>query len=290
MKCGISLLVYGCDGVFSAFHSVFGEKPRGRCVVLYYHAVSSEERGLFARQLDVLQRRSKCFSLGEPVQAAPGLNTAITFDDGFRNFLTEALPELQRRGIPSTMFVIAEGFGRDFGAAGKPEPMMSRDELMSLPQNLVTLGSHTMTHPMLTRVDRIAAQHEIVESKRMLEQSLDRTISLFSFPFGDFDDHVVQLAREAGYERVFTTSPALAFRNAEEFAVGRVRVDPHDWPLEFQLKLSGAYRWLPAVIAFKRRFLGATRPGGTTTSVATRPVSMIRDRVPLQQQNPSSSR
>jgi hypothetical protein len=60
------------------------------------------------------------------------------------------------------------------------------------------------------------------------------------------------LCREAGYERIFTTLPVFAFAEPGEFVVGRVRVDPTDWPLEFRLKLAGAYRWLPAAFAFKR--------------------------------------
>jgi hypothetical protein len=49
--------------------------------------------------------------------------------------------------------------------------------------------------------------------------------------------------------------PVLAFLEPKEFVTGRVGVSPTDWPMEFRLKLAGAYRWLPYAFAWKRRIL-----------------------------------
>jgi peptidoglycan/xylan/chitin deacetylase (PgdA/CDA1 family) len=110
-----------------------------------------------------------------------------------------------------------------------------------------------VTHPLLTQVEESEARGEIQDSRTKLEAMLDRGVTQFSFPFGGFNEKLLQICREAGYERVYTTLPAFAFERGDEFVVGRVRVDPTDWPLEFRLKLAGAYRWLPAIFSWKRK-------------------------------------
>jgi hypothetical protein len=82
---------------------------------------------------------------------------------------------------------------------------------------------------------------------------LNIDVSLFSFPYGSFNSTLVQLCRDAGYARVFTTLPFLAFGKLEEFVSGRVTVEPTDWPIEFRLKILGSYRWLPLAITLKRQ-------------------------------------
>jgi peptidoglycan/xylan/chitin deacetylase (PgdA/CDA1 family) len=187
---------------------------------------------------------------------APGTRyVGITFDDGFENLISVALPELQRRNIPSTVFIILDALGNEFGTPELLEKVMSADQLRSIPQDLVTLGSHTLTHPFLPSLRAEEALEELVESRLQLEKILNRSVTLFSFPFGGFTGELVQLSRQAGYARVFTTLPRLAFTGGEQFAVGRIRADTTDWPLEFRLKIAGAYHWLPWAFAFKRTFL-----------------------------------
>ena len=214
--------------------------------------------------------------------AAGARYVGITFDDGFENFISVAFPELQRRNIPSTVFIILDALGNEFGTPELLEKVMSADQLRCIPQDIVTLGSHTLTHPFLPSLRREEAVKELLESRLQLENILNRSVTLFSFPFGGFTDELIQLSREAGYARVFTTLPRLAFNNAEEFAVGRIRADTTDWPLEFRLKIAGAYRWLPWAFAVKRRLLnnklvvlarGASRESKTSQQI---PSCLIR--------------
>jgi peptidoglycan/xylan/chitin deacetylase (PgdA/CDA1 family) len=243
--------------VFSAIQDflmrLFGGTPRGSCVVLYYHSIPADQRRQFSAQMDVLLRCAAPIQLTDNVELRAGAHqAAVTFDDGFENFYENALPELVSRRIPAVMFVIAEASGKGFGPMGHSEKVMSLDQLRSLPEDLVTIGSHTLTHPMLPAISEAEALREIGESRTKLKQMLNHDIQLFSFPFGGFNERLVEVCKDAGYSRVFTTLPNFAFADANEFAVGRVRVDPTDWPLEFRLKLAGAYRWLPVAFRLKR--------------------------------------
>jgi peptidoglycan/xylan/chitin deacetylase (PgdA/CDA1 family) len=137
--------------------------------------------------------------------------------------------------------------------------VMSAEQLRSLPQDLITVGSHTVTHPFLPAISKETARREIHESRSQLSALLQRDVRLFSFPFGGFTRQLLHLCREAGYRHVFTTLPCFALADPTEFVVGRVRVDPTDWPLEFFLKLAGAYHWLPGAFKLKRRLLRISR-------------------------------
>ena len=82
---------------------------------------------------------------------------------------------------------------------------------------------------------------------------LGREFDLFAFPYGGFNQDLIKICREAGYKRIFTTLPYPAELGPGEFVSGRVSVEPTDWPIEFSLKLDGAYRWLPIAFAAKRK-------------------------------------
>jgi peptidoglycan/xylan/chitin deacetylase (PgdA/CDA1 family) len=133
---------------------------------------------------------------------------------------------------------------------------MSAEELRTLSKSdLVTIGSHTVSHPMLPALNASGARAELRDYKSQLETLLDREVGMFCFPYGGFTAELIERCRDAGYKRVFTALPKRAFETPHEFACGRVRVDPTDWPLEFSLKIAGAYRWLPLALVIKRTLL-----------------------------------
>lgn len=188
-----------------------------------------------------------------------GRYVAVTFDDGFRTVVENAVPELAKRGIPSTIFIISDFLGRTpswadkYSYGGKPDRIVTFEELINTPSELVVIGSHTVTHPKLTTLSLPDALKELRESRIKLEKLLGRKIDLFSFPYGAFNEQLVRLCHDAGYSRVFTTLPTLAFLNPKEYVTGRVSVEPSDWDIELFLKLFGAYRWLPYAFSSKRR-------------------------------------
>jgi peptidoglycan/xylan/chitin deacetylase (PgdA/CDA1 family) len=257
VKLGISLGVYAVSTVDRFLNRVIGRAARSSCVVVYYHSVDAAQRPRFAKQMDQLLSYAKPIAANEATRLQPGTrHVAVTFDDGFKNFYECALPELVKRGIPAAMFVITDVIGKTFGPEGYALEVMSLEQIRALPESLVTIGSHTLTHPLLPSINLDQAKREIALSRAKLEEQLHRRIALFSFPYGGFNQQLVEICREAGYQRVFSTLPYFAFKEPSEFVTGRVRVDPTDWPLEFRLKLGGAYRWLPWAFELKRKIFG----------------------------------
>jgi len=257
VKLGISLGVYAVSVLDRFLNRVIGRAARSSCVVVYYHSVDAVQRARFAKQMDQLLSYAKPIAANEATTLQPGTHhVAVTFDDGFKNFYECALPELVKRGIPATMFVITDVIGKTFGPDGYAEEVMSLEQIRALPESLVTIGSHTLTHPLLPSINLDQAKREIALSRAKLEEQLHRRIVLFSFPYGGFNQKLVEMCHEAGYQRIFSTLPHFAFREPHEFVTGRVPVDPTDWPLEFRLKLAGAYRWSPWAFELKRKIFG----------------------------------
>lgn len=242
-----------------------GGKRTATCVILYYHVVPEGQRTLFVRQMDRLQRLCKPVSLEQLDQLENGFrHVAVTFDDGFCSVIQNAIPELEARHIPTTIFVPSGWLGKSPSWIDVEEDLKAQEVVLDVRQlsqlnrhPLVAIGSHCITHPDLCRLAEPEAREEIFGSKSQLEKLLQKEVCLFSFPFGAYADRHVAWAREAGYHRVFTTSPELFKRHdGQPYVVGRVKADPTDWFLEFQLKILGAYRWLPMASWCKHRLKG----------------------------------
>jgi peptidoglycan/xylan/chitin deacetylase (PgdA/CDA1 family) len=209
--------------------------------------------------MDLLLRWAQAVPASFSGRLLPGRRyAAVTFDDGFLSVVENALAELEKRGIPSTVFITLELLGKvpawadEYCGGGEPKRIVTLEELVKMPSGLVVIGSHTMTHPKLTALSTEEAARELVESRQKLEEWLGREVELFSFPYGVFNASLIELCRKAGYKRVFTTQPTLAFARAGEYVTGRVPAEASDWDIEFLLKLFGAYRWLPYAFSLKR--------------------------------------
>jgi peptidoglycan/xylan/chitin deacetylase (PgdA/CDA1 family) len=237
-----------------------GRPNPGSCIILYYHAIASGQREQFARQLDIALRWSNPTVAGRREFLQPGKNYfAITFDDALECVRENALPELHCRGIHSTIFVVTKSLDKvpiwmtNAFATSTKYKVMSKEGLRGSLSDLVAIGSHSLTHPRLCNVGEAEARRQICESRIDLETLLQTPVTLFSFPYGAFDDETVRFCRDAGYHRVFTTLPKPALSDPSEFVCGRVIAEPTDWSLEFFLKIQGAYSWLPRAFALKRK-------------------------------------
>jgi peptidoglycan/xylan/chitin deacetylase (PgdA/CDA1 family) len=263
LKFLLSLGFYTFSESWRALLRLSGKSAPPSAVVIYYHHVLKEQRASFARQLDQVARRTTPLrgDFQEPLM--PNRRYSIvTVDDGWKSFADCAVPELQQRNIPVAMFAISGRLGSSVDGIGF-DRLVTPDELRALDRGSVMIGSHTATHAVMTSLSASDAARELRESRAQLAEILGHDVTMFCFPYGAYNDDLIPLCREAGYRRVFTCLPALA--NAAQFVHGRVRVDPTDWPLEFHLKLMGAYRWLPMAIAFKRRLLATIRGGSRST-------------------------
>lgn len=176
--------------------------------ILTYHSVDpsgspiSIEARDFRRQVDWLASgRVQVVSLDRLLSLPrETLAVALTFDDGFANFVTEAAPLLRDRGLPATLFVVTGHIGRDNrwrdrGDAGIPVfPLLDWDALGRLREAGVTLGAHTRTHPWLTRLDGPMLEAELAGAAAEMERRLGERPETLAYPYGDVDNRVARAA------------------------------------------------------------------------------------------------
>lgn len=175
------------------------------------------------RLLDWLRTRFR-FLEPEEFLAARTPGVLLTFDDGFANLATTALPLLEDYRAPSVFFVTTQhvkspqdwlAFVRrqiaDHEASPQVMPVlhqlfdgMSEDQLRRCASSRwVTIGSHTSTHPMLTACSDEELERELTDSKRWIEGVIGDSVDLLAYPTGDYDARVAKAAQSAGYRAAF---------------------------------------------------------------------------------------
>lgn len=231
---------------------------RPKLTILYYHAVTADRADAFDAQMAYLRRTANIVApdySGELSSDRP--TVAVTFDDAFRSVRENALPALERHGVPATIFVPTGWLGRPPGWAmetsgDQAEIVMSAEEIAALPRDLISIGSHTVAHPRLTTLSDQEVTKQFVESRALLENLLGTTVDTLAFPYGDHDDRVVERARGAGYRFVYTVAPQAVREGDTSISRGRTSADPADPPSLFALKSRGAFDWMPLASRAKR--------------------------------------
>jgi peptidoglycan/xylan/chitin deacetylase (PgdA/CDA1 family) len=232
--------------------------------VLFYHSIRREDLDSFQTQVGQLLELAQPLLLDFPGSAADLPKVTVTFDDAYENVVVNALPVLKYHHVPCIIFVPTGCLGQlplwitDDNNINREEKLISEDVIRAFDQALVGVGSHSVSHPHFAWIDDESVRSELVNSKIHLERLCNCRIELLSLPYGSYTQETLQIARRAGYRKVFLNVPVTPGDSEGGFLVGRVAVSPSDWLIEFRLKVLGAYSWLAPAIAIKRRLRALT--------------------------------
>jgi peptidoglycan/xylan/chitin deacetylase (PgdA/CDA1 family) len=222
----------------------------GRPPVLMYHAVGETQRDpfdlyvtprRFAAQMAALSalglRGVALAELGDALARgrAAGL-VGITFDDGYRDVLTHALPALRRHGFGATFYAVSGLLGGENVWDPPPRrPLLSAAELLQLRDQGYEIGSHTVTHARLAGLAPDELRREVGQSRRDLAELLGTPPRTFCFPYGSADQAAVRAVADAGYAYACAVNriPGLA----DGYARPRVGVTDRDFGARLAAKL-----------------------------------------------------
>jgi peptidoglycan/xylan/chitin deacetylase (PgdA/CDA1 family) len=262
-----SLMVATWDWAIRQINYWRQQPNQARCIVLCYHSVPSHYEHRFRKQMQILRQLCVCIPADHRRKLEKGRRyVIISFDDGFLSVVHHALPILRDYKLLCTLFVPAGRLGAvpdwidEEDHPDQFETVMSEDVLKQVASEDVLIGSHSMTHAYLTELSADQACDELVRSKIELERLTGGEVNLLAFPHGFYTDQHLELAKKAGYLRVFTLDPGVALFHSEEFITGRIDVGPHLLNWEFRLVLIAAYRWLPAYYRLKNILLSWFKP------------------------------
>ena len=239
--------------------------------LLMYHMISEPKPGarfnglrvapaMFERQLRWLRNEGWTgFTVSELFEqggALPEKSFAITFDDGYADNLTAALPLLERYDCRATLYLVVDRFDRDWSVARKAhhdEGELMREAKLSdaqlrelLASGRIELGSHGLTHPNMLTLDEAAATRELSGSKQLLEERFGVPVKSFAYPFGLYRAEQVRLVADAGYSSAVTTTEGIDDpRRCDPLQLRRIKVSGRDNMLAFRMRMRAGRRgWL----------------------------------------------
>jgi peptidoglycan/xylan/chitin deacetylase (PgdA/CDA1 family) len=275
-------------------------------LVLTYHSISPGPAPLCVTALRLAEQLDALAALGwrgialSELEAritgpeAPSAESerlfAITFDDGYRDFLEAALPVLETRGLPATLFALPPIDATRAGAAdaaqvpgGTDAPILSREELRSVAGRGVEIGAHGVSHCDLTRLDAAALDRELEQARRTLEDASAARVERLAYPFGRFD-HRVREAAGRRFRTAFTTQLAPVARGVDPLAIPRVDAFYLDSPgLRRALADGRPERWLTP-----RRWLRRLRGSEPRRPLPRRPYLLSHSQSNTARQNRSA--
>lgn len=207
--------------------------------VLTYHKLGPRPRGvrikglylsekLFERQMAELRADgfttpplAEIFPVGNAIQR----HIALTFDDGYASVLRHGLRTLAENGFRALHFLVVGCIGKtnqwDVGSGEAQEQLMDASQVREWLAAGHEIGSHTLTHPFLTRIPRSQAREEIFASKKILEDLFGCPIKYFCYPYGDWNNKICDLVIAAGYKAAFTTETGINMPGEYPFTLKR---------------------------------------------------------------------
>lgn len=173
----------------------------------------------------------------------------ITFDDGFRDFCSNAFPVLQKYGFSSTVFLPTGFIGKE-PSEFKGKKCLLWQEVRNLRKKGIIFGSHTVNHLKLNMLKSDELEFELMRSKEQIEDEIGEPVESFSYPFAfpqgdkEFIANLRGILERYGYKYGVNTRIGTSGRNDDFLFLKRIPVNALDDPLFFKAKLIGAYNWM----------------------------------------------
>jgi peptidoglycan/xylan/chitin deacetylase (PgdA/CDA1 family) len=209
--------------------------------------------------LEVLERSRSDYNRSQQSGNGNSRFVVLTFDDGFRDFYTTAVPVLQEYGFSATMFLPTAFIGAKQPLEFNGRLCLSWPQIRELHGAGIEFGSHTVNHPVLYDLPWAQVELEIRNSKHAIEMHLRVRAPIFSYPYAfpqadkSFAKRFRQLLKDVGYTCCVTTELGRVKAGDDPYRLKRLPVNSLDDTALFQAKLEGAYDWLALPQAFFQR-------------------------------------
>ncbi len=190
-------------------------------------ALDSQVRGLTERGFHAITMAQLVAHLKHQ-QPLPSKPIVLTFDDGWRDHYEVAFPILRKYNSTGTFFIITDSVGHS--------AYMNWGQIRKMAAAGMDIEAHSVTHPKLTEISKEEAFNEILRSKQDLENHLHQPITVFAYPFGVYNDRVIDLVKRAGFDgaaAVNGMNVGYIYRADESYTLFRKVVMSYETPDNF---------------------------------------------------------
>ena len=186
----------------------------------------SYEPALFAKLLDALDKAGyKTIHPSDLLDSAqnklPTKPIILTFDDGYEDFLTNALPELNKHHFTAVEAIIVDKMTHDISG----QTYLSPTQVKQIDQQGIDIFSHTQSHIELSKATPTKQRQELSDSKIALEKLLGHSVTGVVYPSGKYSKTTLAITKQLGYQIAFTTAPGLDSSTENLLKLQRIRVD-----------------------------------------------------------------
>lgn len=209
------------------YHSVADEGPEG----LKRYRIGTRQ---FEEQMTLLHaagwRAISCARLARALydhQPVPAKSFVLTFDDGYLDFVENALPVLHKFDFPSTLFVPATKVGQSASwdtSHGEPAALLDWDDLQAVSHSNVTIGSHGCSHLSLPALGALRQVEELIESRSLLAGPTGQRIDAIAYPYGDYSDALTDAAARSDYKLGMTCDHGWVSEGADPLKLPRIEI------------------------------------------------------------------
>ncbi len=223
--------------------------------VLMYHSISEHIKNEkhnkwrvkpqdFEKQMNWFYKNNwKSFTISElsNLDKIPEKSFVITFDDGFEDNFTNAFPILKKYNFKATIYLVPNQKTNHWEEKNTSvlSNLLNEKQILEMQNSgLIEFGSHTLSHVNLSKIDDFQLEKELVESKKEIEKITKKKCEAFAYPYGKFDDKIVQAVKDAGYKNATVVKRGLFEQNDDVFTIKRVGILGTESFFDFLLKIS----------------------------------------------------
>lgn len=223
------------NGVKESIKNLQAQKSLNVPIFLYHYVEYVKDDGdtirkslntvpyLFEQQVKTLKDGGFTFITAKDLADAlddkitlPQKSVILTFDDGYQDFYTDVLPILKKFKVRAVVYIVPNFLDKPNNLS-----MWQLEEIVQ--SGLVEIGAHTMDHSYLTGLPIEKVKYEIEQSKRYLEKSLGIKVTSFAYPYGAFDNTIIDMVKKAGFKSAVTIISGNLAQDTNRFFLSRIK-------------------------------------------------------------------
>jgi len=226
--------------------------PRQKGIpILMYHSIGHEDTLLavklevFRKQMEYLKNNNyQVIKLSDLVNflksdlPLPEKVVVLTFDDGFKDNYSNAFSVLKKCSFPATIFLTVGSIGKEIITSQGDFPALGWNEIEEMyDSGLIDFQPHTMTHPKLDQITLEEIKSEIIQSKKIIEERLNKKCHFFAPPKGRYSQEIKKILEDEKFKAILTIERGFVEKDDNPFSLKRQAVNSTTSFIQFKANL-----------------------------------------------------